>query len=172
LAIFKRRFTTQGLAQIFVYCAFPIHVWALLNMFKDVPSWVLYMPSGDVIGSVAYILSFAFFETLFVLLIVLSLGFIIPKKWVVEKYLPIVSTLLVELTVMAIIFQHFIVQHLPKRNLMIGFALILAASTLLVLRFPKVGSALSWVAERLLVLSFIYIFFDVLGVLVVILRNV
>jgi hypothetical protein len=172
LAIFKRRFTNQGLAQIFVYCAFPIHVWALLNMFKDVPSWVLYMPSGDVVGSIAYVLSFALFETLLILLVVLAVGFIIPKRWVVEKYVPLVSALLVELTIMAIVFQRSIIEHLPKRNLVIGFALILAASTLLVLRFPKVGSALSWVAERLLVLSFIYIFFDVLGVLVVILRNV
>jgi len=172
LATFKQRFTHQALTQIFVYCAFPVHIWALFNMFKDVPSWVLYMPIGDVIGSVAYILSFAFFETLAVLLIVLFAGMIVPKRWVVEKYVPLISASLVELAVMAIVFQYFIIYHLPKRNLVIGCALILALSTFVVLRFPKVGDMLRWVSERLVVLSFIYIFFDLLGLLVVIIRNV
>jgi len=73
---------------------------------------------------------------------------------------------------MAIVFQYFIIYHLPKRNLVIGCALILALSTFVVLRFPKVGDMLRWVSERLVVLSFIYIFFDLLGLLVVIIRNV
>ena len=171
MATFKQRFTIQGLTQIFVYCAFPVHVWALINMFRDIPSWLLYMPSGEVLASVAYTLSFAFIETLVVLLIVLFIGMLIPKRWVVEKYLPLASALLAVLAVMAIVFQHFIIHHLPKRNLVIGYALILAFTAVIVLRFPKVGDALRWVGERLVVLSFIYIFFDVLGLLIVIIRN-
>lgn len=121
---------------------------------------------------VAYTLSFALFETLIVLLLVVLIGMIIPKRWVEDRYLPLTSVWLVELTIMAIVFQHHIVHHLPKRNLVIGYALILAVSTFVVLRFPKIGDVFRWVAERLVVLSFLYIFFDVLGLLVVILRNV
>jgi hypothetical protein len=171
LATFKQRFTTQGLTQLFVYCAFPIHVWALINMFRDVPSWLLYMPSRDVVGSVAYTLTFALVETLIVLMVVLLVGMIVPRRWVVKKYVPLTSALLVELAVMAIVFQYFIIHHLPKRNLVIGYALILALTTGIVLRFPKVGAVLRWVSERLVVLSFIYIFFDVLGMLIVVVRN-
>lgn len=171
MATFKQRFSNQGLTQIFVYCAFPIHVWALINMFRDVPSWVLYMPSGDVFGSVAYTLSFALVETLIVFLVLLFVGMMLPRRWVVEKYVPLASALLLELAVMAIVFQHFIIHHLPKRNLAIGYTLILAMTTVAVLRFPKVGDVLRWVSERLVVLSFIYIFFDVLGLLIVIVRN-
>jgi len=172
LVTFKQRFTTQGLIQLFVYCAFPVHVWALINMFRDVPSWVLYMPSGDVIGSVAYTLSFALIESLIILLVVLFVGMIVPKRWVLEKYIPMASSWLVELSVMAIVFQYFIIHHLPKRNLVIGFALILAVSTFLILRFPKVGDALRWIGERHVVLSLIYLFFDLFGLLVVVFRNV
>jgi hypothetical protein len=171
LATFKRRFTSQGLTQLFVYCAFPIHVWALINMFRDVPSWLLYMPSGDVVGSVAYTLTFALVETLIVLMVVLLVGMMVPRRWVVEKYVPLASVLLVELAVMAIVFQYFIIHHLPKRNLVIGYALLLALTTGIVLRFPKVGDVLRWVSERLVVLSFTYIFFDVLGLLIVVVRN-
>ncbi|OGO14954.1 MAG: hypothetical protein A2Z14_05450 [Chloroflexi bacterium RBG_16_48_8] len=171
MAIFKDRFTPQGLAQIFVYCAFPIHVWALINMFQDVPSWVLYLRGWEVIGMVAYTLSFAMFETLSVLMVVLLIGMIVPKGWVMEKVVPLVSLWLVELAIMAILFQHHILHHLPKRELVMGYALILAVSAFIVLRFPRVGDIFRWVAERLVVLSFLYIFFDVLGLLVVILRN-
>jgi len=171
LAIFKQRFSKQGLTQLFVYCAFPIHVWALINMFRDVPSWVLYMPSGEVLASVAYTLSFALIETLIVLLVVLLIGMMIPRRWVVEKYVPLVSALLVELAVMAIVFQHFIIHHLPKRNLIIGYALILALTTVIVLRLPRIGDVLRWASERLTILAFIYSFFDVLGLLIVIVRN-
>jgi hypothetical protein len=141
-------------------------------MFHDVPSWLLYLRNWEVVSTVAYTLSFALFETLIVLLIILLIGLIVPKRFVMDKYLPLASLWLVELTIMAIVFQHYILHHLPKRNLVIGYALILAVSTLILLRFPKVGDVFRWVAERLVVLSFLYIFFDILGLLVVILRNV
>jgi hypothetical protein len=141
-------------------------------MFHDVPSWLLYMRNWEVVGMVAYTLSFALFETLIVLLLVVLIGMIIPRRWVVDRYLPLISLWLVELTIMAIVFQHHIVHHLPKRNLVIGYALILAVSAFIALRFPKIGGVFRWVAERLVVLSFLYIFLDVVGLLVVILRNV
>ena len=172
MAIFKGRFTLQGLNQLFVFCAFPIHVWALINMFQDVPSWVLYLRSWEVIGMVAYTLSFALIETLIVFVVVLLIGLIVPKRWLVDKYIPLASLWLVEVAFMAILFQHAIIYYLPKRNLVIGYALILAVSAILILRFPKVGIIFRWVAEKLVVLSVLYIFFDVLGLLVVILRNV
>ena len=140
-------------------------------MFQVMPSWVLYLRGWEVIGMVAYTLSFAMFETLSVLMVVLLIGMIVPKGWVMEKVVPLVSLWLVELAIMAILFQHHILHHLPKRELVMGYALILAVSAFIVLRFPRVGDIFRWVAERLMVLSFLYIFFDVLGLLVVILRN-
>jgi hypothetical protein len=141
-------------------------------MFRDVPSWVLYLRTWEVVGMVAYTLSYALFETLIVFLIVVLVGLVVPKRWIVDRYIPLASLWLVELAIMAIVFQHHIIQHLPKRNLVIGVGLILALSSLIPLRFPKFGKLLGWIADRLVILSFIYIFFDVLGLLVVILRNI
>jgi hypothetical protein len=141
-------------------------------MFRDVPSWVLYLRNWEVVGMAAYALSFALFETLMVLLIVMLIGLIVPKRWVVDRYIPLASLWLVELAIMAIVFQHHIIRHLPKRNLVIGYALVLAVSAFIALRFPKVGKLLRWIADRLVILSFIYIIFDVLGLLVVILRSI
>jgi hypothetical protein len=172
LAIFRQRFTSQGLTQIFVYCAFPIHVWVLINMFRDVPSWLLYMRVWDLIGMVAYTLSMALFETLLVLLIAVLAGMVVPRRWVVDRYIPLISLWLLELSIMAIVFQHYIIRHLPKSQIVIAFALILAFSSLILLRFPKAGAIFRWVADKLVILSVIYIFFDLLGLLVVIVRNI
>jgi hypothetical protein len=141
-------------------------------MFRDVPSWALYLRGGEIIGMVSYTLSFALFETLLALLIAIVVGMVVPKRWVVDRYVPLVSLWLVELAIMAIVFQHYIIAYLPKRAIVMAFAGILAVSSLILLRFPKVGDLFRWIADRLVILSFIYIFFDVLGVLVVILRNV
>lgn len=140
-------------------------------MFRDVPSWVLYLRGWEVVGMVAYALSFALFETLLVFLIIILVGLVVPNRWVVDRYIPLASLWLVELAIMAIVFQHHIIRHLPKRNLVIAFGLILAVSSLIPIRFPKVGNFFRWVSDRLVILSFIYIFFDVLGLVVVILRN-
>jgi hypothetical protein len=163
--------TSQGLTQIFVYCAFPIHIWVLINMLHDVPSWLLYLRNGEVVGMVAYTLSFALVETLVVLLVAVLIGMLVPRRWIVDRYIPLISLWLVELTIMAIVFQYHIIQHLPKRNLVIGYALILGVSTFIALRFPKVKDVFRWIADRLVILSFLYVFLDALGVLVVILRN-
>ena len=141
-------------------------------MFRDVPSWVLYMPGREIVGMVSYTLSFALFETLLALALAIMVGMVVPRRWVVDKYIPLISLWLVELAVMAIVFQHYIIAYLPKRAIVMAFAGILAVSSLILLRFPKVGDLFRWIADRLVILSFIYIFFDVLGVLVVILRNV
>lgn len=172
MAIFRQRFTSQGLTQIFVYCAFPIHIWVLINMFRDVPSWLLYMRGWEIVGMVAYTLTFTLVETLLVLLVAVLIGMVVPKRWVVGRYIPLISLWLLELSIMAIVFQNHIIRHLPKRDIVIAFALILAFSSLILLRFPGVGAILRWVADRLVILSLIYIFFDVLGLLVVIVRNV
>jgi hypothetical protein len=170
LAIFEQRFTRQGLTQIFVYCAIPIHIWAIINMLRDIPSWLLYMRIWEVIATICYTLCFALFETLIVLLVVLLAGLIVPRRWVLEKYVPLCSVWLTELAVMAIVMQHFITQYLPKRLMLGSCVLILGVSTLIVLRFPGIGKVARAISERLSVLSFIYIILDVLGVFVVVAR--
>ena len=80
--------------------------------------------------------------------------------------------MLVEGTVAAIACQITIMNHSPKRLLVIAIALMLGISTILVIRFPKIGEILRSIAGRLVVLSFLYIFLDIVGLVIVIARNV
>ena len=171
MAIFKGRFTSEDLLHLFVFCAFPIHVWTIVNMFRDVPSWTLYMRQWELISTVAYMLTFALLETLIILTPILILGFLLPKKWVSTVFVPWVGVMLVEGALAAIAFQFAIMQHSPKRNLIILTAIVLGISTVAVLRFPKIGEVLRSIAGRLTVLTFLYFFFDLVGLVIVIVRN-
>lgn len=158
--------------QVFVYCALPIHLWAIVNMLRDVPSWLHYMKNTEIVGSVAYTLTFTLVETLIVFFIVLAVGMVLPKRWVPNTYATLSSVMLIELAIMAAILQHFILQYLPKRLLLASYLLILVLTVLTVPRFSKVRHYTRALAERLTVLTFLYIFIDIVGVIIVIARNV
>jgi hypothetical protein len=100
-AILRERFSSKGFLQIFVYCAFPIHLWTILNMLRDVPSWAFYMRYGELFSSIAYTMSFALIETLILFLPVVVLGMLLPKRWVRDKFVPLVSVLLLEASLAA-----------------------------------------------------------------------
>jgi hypothetical protein len=140
-------------------------------MFRDVPSWALYMRQWELVSTIAYMLTFALFETLIILLPILVVGLLLPKQWISKIYVAWVGLMLVEGTLAAIAFQFTIMQHSPKRNLILLTVLMLGGSTLLLLRFPKIGEILRSLVGRLSVLTFLYIFFDLVGLVIVIARN-
>jgi hypothetical protein len=141
-------------------------------MLREVPSWVLYMSIWEVISTIAYTLTFALLETLALFLPVILIALILPKRWTEVKFVPLSSALLVELALMAIGLHAAIMLDKPKRLLLLSYACVLGVTTFLVLKFPKIESVLRTVAERLMVLSFIYIFFDIIGLLIVLVRNI
>ena len=141
-------------------------------MLRDVPSWAIYMRSGELISAVAYTLSFALFETLTVFLLVILLGLIVPKHWIKDKFVPMSSVLLIELAFMAIVLHFFIKSYLPKRILLLSYTAIIGLSIIIVPKFPKIKVLVSSLAKRLSLLTFIYIFIDIIGLLIVIARNI
>src|SRR5512141_1446140 len=77
LSWFTGRYTRQGLWSLFLMCAFPLHVWALILAFRDV-SWVTERTnSWDAVGVVAYGLLFTLVESVLVFGIMTLLGFLI-----------------------------------------------------------------------------------------------
>ncbi len=171
MVTFKGRFVSNDLIHIFVFCALPIHLWSIIIMFRLVPSWLLYLSQSDIIGSVAYHLMFTIFETVLVFIILLAVGRVIPKKWTPEPYLTLSSVLLIELTIMAIVFQHLVQQYSSLRWMFVSFVIILALSIVVIPRISKLQSLTRILAERLTVLTFIYVMIDVIGVIIVIVRN-
>jgi hypothetical protein len=171
LRVLQKRYSAQDLIRLFVFCAFPIHVWAIIIMFRSVPAWLFYMSQSDFIASIAYHLTFTIFETLLAFAILLAMGFLIPRRWTPEPFLTLSSVLIVELSIMAIVFQQLVLQYASLRWMAVSCLIILAASLFIIPKIPKLQQITSILAERLTILTFLYVFFDVIGVIIVILRN-
>lgn len=140
-------------------------------MFLDIPSWLVYMTSWELLGAIAYTLSFALFETLAAFLPLLILAVVLPQKWYGEWFLAAGSLLLLEAALLAMGLHVLILNDLPKRNAILGFGILALLTVFLVLRYPKVNRGLRMLADRLGVLTAIYIFFDGLGFVIVFARN-
>ena len=70
-----KRYSKQGLWNLFLICAFPLHVWTIILAFRDF-SWVTERTnSWDALGVVSYGLIFALIESVAVFLVALVARF-------------------------------------------------------------------------------------------------
>jgi hypothetical protein len=141
-------------------------------MLKDIPSWALYMRYWELVSTVAYTLVFALFESLIVFTPFVLLGLIIPKKWVSTIFTPWAAVMLLEGAIAAIVFQDAILTFSPLKITLAVILLVMIISTVIVIYFQKLREIIRVVALRFSVLAFLYIFFDLVGLLLVIVRNI
>lgn len=175
MSISKRLPGRQEMVLVFIGCVFVIHVWAFVNMFYTIPAWLLRMNMGQLIGSSAYVLSFALMESCLVWGFLLLLALILPKT-LLRKQFVAQSIGLVLISAFFSIVLHFNYAFLVTRRIFIPLlAACFIALVLVVLfwigrseRFDRVTRA---ILERLSVLSGIYLFFDAIAVLIVLARN-
>ena len=79
------RYSRQGLWSLFLMCAFPLHVWALLLAFRDI-SWLTERTNAwDAIGVLSYGVMFALIESVFVFAVIVLLGLLVPASWSKDK---------------------------------------------------------------------------------------
>lgn len=140
-------------------------------MLRNVPSWILYMSGSDIVGSIAYHLLFTIFETILVYLLILIIGLLIPRRWLPQPFLSMSAVLLLELSIMAIVFQHLVQQYSSLRWMSVACLMILALSIIVVPKISILQKISRLLAERLTILTFLYVFFDIFGVAIVIVRN-
>jgi hypothetical protein len=194
LVFYLKRFAKKDLLNLFLVIAFPIHVWSIFLVLRDA-KWVAERTNSfDVIGYGSYALVVAFGETVFVFLIALLLSFITPRNWNGKKVVAVLGSLSFILAIWIILHQLFYL--IPKSQMDYFYAVfyyhpylepfaylmvvllvgaVIASflyPVLSIARHEKVELSISAFFERLAVLSAFYIFLDVLGLLMVIYRNI
>ncbi len=165
--------------QLFLVCLFPIQAWALVNLFYSFPSMQLEMTVWQMLSVTAYVFAFALFETLVVFLVLFLLSLMIPRQ-LFSARLVATGTALVLCASIATILNHlnylwnigngyksywspgWIAAGIVSAGLMIWGAW----------RSPRMEKILRSGAERVALLSILYLTFDVIGVLIVISRNI
>lgn len=160
------------MTQLFVLTAFPIHLWMIINMLFDVPSWLIYLRAGEILGMIAYNFGFALIETAALYLPILVLGILFPKRWTAGRYVPVVSACLVAATGITFALQLSIYYDWPKMALLASVLPIFVIAGYLALRYSGIARFITALTMRLTVLTIAYVSFDLVGLLIVIARNV
>lgn len=182
-------YSKQEVWKLFLISAFPLHVWALLLFFWDF-SWIE-QRSGtrNAIGVGAYALVIALFESVIVLLVALSLGFLIPKMWSPKKRANVLALIILLASFWAILGQLYFINKpdltwliLPLATLSSPlFMLYLVSGVIIVISLvipiwfalssEKFNKGLDAVLERVSFLMVIYLLLDVIAIIIVAWRN-
>jgi hypothetical protein len=186
-----KQYSKQGLWSLFLICAFPLHLWTIILAFRDF-SWVSERTnSWDAVGVLSYGLIFAFIESALFFLVTILLGFLISKKWEEDRRNALLGNLALITSIWAMVsYLYFILQvsipgqvvdffvnlgH-PLRFLyavsLVLVGITVALPTYFILRSEKFLHFVRAAFERLSLLTMFYLFFDIVGLVIVIIRNV
>jgi hypothetical protein len=173
----RNRFSWRNLVLIFVACAFPVHLYALIIVLYALPSWVIRMTAWELVGALSYPLLAMLVESVIVTLFALAAVALAPRRWGLNKTIALGTLWLWIFSLWAVVVQinYPAITDGGLRLLLPWLALAaltFAAGLLLVWRFEKTTPAVITVLERLTVLVAAYLVFDLAGVLVVLIRNV
>jgi hypothetical protein len=189
--IIKSYFNKGDIFKLFLVCVFPIHVWSIIMFLRDF-DWISERTnSWDAVGVGGYALLLALIESIGVFIIFFILSFLVHKTWTPNTRLAIMSSLMFVASLWAVftqvffllggvlpesIFQFLVNSGHPFRYL---YGTIWGAVTITVvapvfflLRSNKLVNGIITVIERIILLSGLYLFFDIIGIVVVIIRNI
>jgi hypothetical protein len=172
-------------------CAFPLHLWTLILVFQDV-SWVAERTNAwDAVGVASYAMVFALIESLLVFMLLTVVGFLVPRVWDVNKRIAFLVLLFFITSIWGIISQLLFLWNifLPDSAILFlarsghplwilyGVSLAVVTPTVLVpvylfLRTDKMVFFIQDLVDRLLVLSIFYLLFDLIGLVIVMIRNI
>jgi hypothetical protein len=185
-----KRYTRQGLWSLFLVCAFPLHAWTIVLAFRDF-SWVAERSSAwDSVGVMAYGMVFAFCESLGVFLIAALLGFLVSPSWAEDRRIALLNVLVLVTAVWAILGQLFFLLNLSPPAALVQFlsgsdhplrilyaaSLALVVPTVLipvylVLRSERAVRFIGELTGRLALLTAFYLFLDLAGLVILLIRN-
>ena len=152
--------------------AVPINIWTIYYMLELIPAWIKSNVLWDFIGSIAYTLRYAILDILVIFFTVIVLRLIIPDKWAKDKFLAFGFLYLAEFSTFVLLLQFVDSLFWQKRLLLIAFFGVLVFIFLMVHFIPVVNRVCQFLADRFAVLGFFFMIFNILSILIVLIRNV
>ena len=178
MAIFNRKLASkEDLFYAYVACSFPIFLWAFYKIFLDVPAWILRMSVLDILSVLAYALALAVIESLVIWGLFVLLSLVLPHSWFRIQFVPVVTVITFISAIWAVsaqnryamVFEWSFIEALPWLALAI---LTVFIGYMFVIRSSGLANLLYKLAQKLSVLTSLYIFLGLFGILVVIIRNI
>jgi hypothetical protein len=163
---------------VFGGVVFLIYSWSIRGFLYQLSSLRLYHTLGEIFGVFAYLMAFALLESLVLMGGLIAIGFILPAKWFREgfTYKGFITTLVAGIAMIKLHYYLFSLDYaMPPMNVIyLGTAIalgILIALIWIFQNFPQLQRFLLALQERLQVFVYLYIPLGILGLTVVVLRN-
>lgn len=158
----------------FGWSVFVVHVWAILNILVVLPSWALRLGLSELMGVTAYPLAFALLESLVVWVLAVALGFVLPRKLLREDFVSQAATLISILSIVAVIL-HFTPELVFRYRLYTAIFLLFSSGAALYLSYlagksQKYRDIVRNVLSRVSILSWIYVFLDLVAIVIILIR--
>lgn len=170
--ILRTRFPDKHTAfKTFVAVAFPVHIWAVVVTLQRFPSYLLYLKISEILGIVAYTLSSALLESIIITILLIIIGAGLPQRIFKEKIAPQAALLTPVVLVVADSVQRLgsTLQEWIAIWVLGMIPILMIVS--LVSKFQKLSEWLTKYIDRITILSLVYVFGDLLAVVIVICRN-
>lgn len=177
MGIYKNRRLLPGdLSLSFVAIAFPIHVWAIINILAFLPAWLLRLSTWELAGVISYPLMDALMESCLLWIGLMVLSFMLPRKWLADRFVALSSVLVWLMAAWAALVQ-FIFNHILQwglEQILPGLLLVAFSFGLVYWLVQRYGRLAGWIkrlVQGLVILTYFYMIFDLLGLVVILLRN-
>ena len=165
--------------KLFLMCSFPIHVWAYIDLMNVMPSMFLQMSDWRMLGVISYVLDFALLESIFIFVILFLASLLAPGGLFDLKIVHIDALFVFAASISAIfihLYHQWDIKWMGFTNWVVTWILIGLLLFILAIigfrRMPRMQRLFQAGIDRLAVLSTVYISLDLLGVFVILARNV
>ncbi len=186
----RPRFSKSDTLKLALVCAFPVHFWAILMVFKDAETMLTKRSLLFGLGFSGYLLGLALVESLLFFGFIYLLSLFFPARWGEKTALAVAGGLALLIAFWAISNQlFFLLSEEPagwfqwvmlrvryRQNqlfpiLVLAVIASLALPLLLIPRSEKFRGVLLALIDKIILLAPLYLLFDLIGITFTILRN-
>jgi len=172
----RRRFPSRGdTIAVLAVAVFACFSWTIIGFFNKLSSFVLYFTPGEIGNIFAFMMAFALLESLAVTGLLILLSAALPSSWLKVGFAFKGFVILLVATVTAILFQHALRDYFPSVWTLLTYSvlplLLIVGLLWLVDSHQKIQNILLSVQDRIIIMLFIYLPIGVIGLLVVMARD-
>jgi hypothetical protein len=136
------------------------------------------MNISEIVGVFSYIQSLALLESILIFGILISLSVLLPPRFLKEKLMMRGAVFLFVASIYAVPVGYYYswnINYLNYRDWLISWILVsiltLVVLFMLIRQHKRIGEIITAMAERAIILSIVYVFIDLVGIAVVIVRQ-
>jgi len=176
LRVKKQLPTRDNILPVYAVITFVIYGWSLYWFLHELPAWIQYLYLSEILAIYLYVLMVNLFESLLILLLMLTLCVLLPAKWFYSEftYRGVMLSLFTIAYLAALIVRRSQILEFST-NMINWFPLILFAALLfinLLERFSFFKKAVVNFADRATVFLYINVPVSIIAIVIIAIRSV